>query len=164
MNPTALACVTKIRVQSGGGGNSAAAVDNDDDGGGGGGGGGASAAAPRAKKTPGDTWIAQLQMIPRVSAMVAKAIAARYPTFRALMDAYADPGMSAADKARLLEVRRKRGQSSSFPMCHSLPPPPQIQDVRSDVVGAGKKATQLSANIYLFFTTTNKDEVIGAPK
>ena len=126
-------------------------------------------------------------MIPQVSVKVAKAIAARYPTFRALMDAYADPARSSADKARLLEVCRGSGVCASlvlrrvarfqvvvhrpdaaaralavrtlavFAHTHQ-----RAQDVRGDVSGAKHKATQLSANVYRFFTTMNKDELIGA--
>ena len=87
MNPSALACVTKVKVPG------AAKIDADGE---------------RVKtKSTTETWIAQLQMIPGVSFAIAQAIAARYPTLRTLLDAYADPCRSAKEKALLLAVRRE---------------------------------------------------------
>ena len=104
MDPSALACVTKIAVAkakapASGAAAAAAAGDFDDEDGGGG--------PPKrkmTKKTSSDTWVAQLQMIPRVSAKIAGAIAARYPTFRSLCDEYASPRLTTVQKMSLLEV------------------------------------------------------------
>lgn len=91
---SALACVVKVRTT---GTATAAAV---------------AAAAPPPdgmKKPVTAVWLGQLQMIPGVSDKRAAAIAGRYPSFRALMDAYRDPRLPQAAKELLLEVRGRGG-------------------------------------------------------
>jgi len=164
MQPSALAVVTKVKVQRtlGGGAASASAAaagagggeeDDDDDAGGsaaagaGAGSAGRKGASKRAadddrlvvstyEKGLTETWMAQLQMIPGVSAVKAAAIVARFPTLRSLVDRYRDPSLPQAVKEGLLE------------------------DAMLD--RSGKKMGKLSRDVYRFFTTRNPEELIGA--
>jgi hypothetical protein len=160
MQPNALAVVTKVKVQRTVGGSSASAVsaaaggdDDDDDGvgesaaaGAGAGSAGRRGAGKRVdddrlvvstyEKNLTETWMAQLQMIPGVSAVKAAAIVARYPTLRSLVDQYRDPALPQALKEGLLE------------------------DAMLD--RSGKKMGKLSRDVYRLFTTRNPEELIGA--
>jgi hypothetical protein len=141
MDPSALACVVKVRVPNRSAAAAAASAaaagsanaegdDNGDE--------GSYAAGPgpakKPKKGPQDTWWSQLQMLPRVSAAVASNIVRAYPTMRSLMDAYRDPAVTDAAKEHLLD----------------------------DVLDGGKrKATKLSREIWRFFTTRDPATIIG---
>lgn len=87
MQPSALACVTKVRV----GANS---DHKGDDG----------------KKTTTGTWWAMLQMIPGVSEKKASKITDHYPTYRSLMEAYRNPAIPVPQKEVLLENVMGAGQ------------------------------------------------------
>jgi len=163
MQPSALAVVTKVKVQRTLGGGSASAAsaaagagggeENDDDDAGGsaaaGAGAGSAGRTGAGKRADDDrlvvstyekglteTWMAQLQMIPSVSAVKAAAIVARFPTLRSLVDRYRDPSLPQAVKEGLLE------------------------DAMLD--RSGKKMGKLSRDVYRFFTTRNPEELIGA--
>lgn len=82
---SALGCVTKVKAS-----------------------GGPGATAGEAKKAAWDVWVAQLQMIPSASDKKARAIATKFPSFRALADAYADPARSELEKQELLSVSTQR--------------------------------------------------------
>jgi len=118
---SALGCVTKVKAPGGGGG------------GDGGDGDGA-----RGKKTPADVWCAQLQMVPGVSAAKARTIVRRFPTFRALTDAYSSASLTVTEKQQLL------------------------QDIFKDDAGKGSRQAKLSLDLYRLFTTSDPNEVIGA--
>jgi hypothetical protein len=171
MQPSALAVVTKVKVQRTLGGSAASASasasaasaaagcdddDNDDDDGGdsaaaGVGAGAGSAGRKGAGKRGADddrlvvstyeknlteTWMAQLQMIPGVSAVKAAAIVSRFPTLRSLVDRYRDPSLPQALKEGLLE--------------------------EAMLDRSGKRMGKLSRDVFRFFTTRNPDELIGA--
>ena len=95
------------------------------------GGASGSSAAPR-RKTARETWLAQLQMLPGISAEKAAAIAAAYPTMLALYDAYCDPRLSEIEKLLLLED-----------------------------CGGARKMTKHSQDLYRIFTAVEPGELIG---
>lgn len=89
------------------------------------------------KKSRTETWFAQLQMVPGVSAARASAIVAKYPTLRSLVNVYRDPSVPVVTKETLLED----------------------VDIR---LGKKTKLTKLSKEIFIFFTTLDPTVVLGS--
>lgn len=108
-------------------------------------------------------WLKMLQTLPGVSARVAAAIAHRFPSMRALMDAYADRSVPEREKAALLEgVMLEGGEEGGGEEGEG-------EEGAGGGAGSGKgrkpaKLSKLSRDVHAFFTAADPEVEVFVPK
>jgi hypothetical protein len=100
-------------------------------------------------------WLKMLKTLPGVSDKVAAAVARRFPSMRALMDAYADKGASEKEKAALLEsVLMDGGEEEGV----------GEEGGGGGGKGGGRRLTKMSADVYAFFSAADPTTEVFKPK
>jgi hypothetical protein len=103
-------------------------------------------------------WLKMLKTLPGVSDKVAAAISRRFPSLRALMDAYAEEGVPEREKAALLEgVMLGGGEEGEGAGGEG-------GEGGGGGKGGGKKLTKMSADVYAFFTAADPAADVFKPK